>query len=64
MTLGTRLGKSCGSGYAFGLPKRIETALERLTAENARRVRCAHCPLMILPEGMGEHVRICHGDDD
>lgn len=35
-------------------------ALTRLRADNARRVKCKYCDLMILPESMERHVRICH----
>lgn len=36
------------------------TALDRLRTENARRVKCGQCDLLILPESMERHVRICH----
>lgn len=36
------------------------SVLDRLKAENARRVGCSECELMILPELMARHVRICH----
>lgn len=38
--------------------------LAALAKENARRVRCGQCELMILPENMERHRRLCHDWDD
>lgn len=42
---------------------RLEGLIGPLALENARRIQCAHCDLMILPETMARHVRLCHDDD-
>lgn len=52
-----------GQGYGFGFAPRLADGIEKLRIENARRVKCSHCALRILPENMSEHVRICHSDD-
>lgn len=53
------------TGLSFGgaAAERIKGELTKLAAENARRVPCPHCELAVLPENMGRHVAICHGDD-
>lgn len=40
--------------------KRAETVLDRLRRENAKRVQCHHCVLMIDPANLVRHVAICH----
>lgn len=59
-------GNPYPSGLNFGGPaaRRMERALARVARENARRVACAHCELMILPENMQRHVAVVHGGDD
>lgn len=50
---GSIKGRNQQPGYA-------SPQLAALARENARRVKCDHCELMILPENMDRHVRICH----
>ncbi len=42
--------------------KRVETIIDRLAAENAKRVRCPHCVLMIDPATLARHISICHDE--
>jgi len=49
-----------GIGWNFK-PGRLQAVIEQLKAENALRVQCPHCPLMILD--MATHLRICHSPD-
>lgn len=52
------------NGLQFGgkAAQRLEALLEVSRQENARRTKCAHCDLMILPETMARHVYLCHED--
>lgn len=54
------------TGLSFGgaAADRIKGKLAEMAAENARRVRCAQCELMILPENMQRHVEIVHGEGE
>lgn len=54
------------TGLSFGgaAAERIKGKLVEMAADNARRVRCAQCELMILPENMQRHVDICHGGEE
>lgn len=49
-------------GLNFGGVKsrRIETILDRLRRENAKRVKCPHCVLMIMPATLAHHIEVCH----
>jgi hypothetical protein len=40
------------------------TALAATRRANDRRVKCAHCDLLILPANMARHVEINHEEDD
>jgi hypothetical protein len=51
-----------GLNFGGASAQRIKGKLSKLATENARRVPCAQCDLLILPEGMGRHVAIVHGD--
>lgn len=53
-----------GNGLNFGGLKSRDyrITLAHLTAENARRVRCGHCALAILPENMPRHLAIVHDE--
>jgi len=63
ITWGTGRNKSAGSLRGRNMkPGFASPQLAALAKENARRVKCDHCDLMILPEGMGRHVQICHDD--
>ena len=55
-------GITWGSGHnrKQNTATREHPAIARLKAENARRVKCAHCDLRILPENMDRHVWLCH----
>jgi len=59
-------GNSYPVGLNFGGPaaQRLERALGRTARENARRVQCEHCDLLILPENMLRHLEVVHGGDD
>lgn len=42
----------------------IKAKLAEMATENARRVPCPHCDLMILPETLERHVALCHDGDE
>ena len=52
--------KSHSQGYNFHNGGALALTIERLKAENAKRVKCKHCALMILD--MDRHMSVCHPD--
>lgn len=49
-------------GYNMRRVQKVETILERLRRENAKRVKCPHCVLMIMPATLAHHIEVCHDD--
>lgn len=62
MSAESREGMPRGFNAGSARTKRVETILDRLRRENAKRVKCPHCPLMIMPATLAHHVRVCHDD--
>lgn len=50
------------TGLAFGgaAARRLQRRLAAKAQENARRVPCRHCELLILPETMPRHLAVVH----
>lgn len=49
-------------GYNMRRVQKVETILDRMRRENAKRVKCPHCALMIMPATLAHHVRVCHDE--
>ncbi len=52
-----------GLNFGGAAAQRLEALLQVKAAENARRIPCSHCGLMILPETMRRHTDIVHDED-
>jgi hypothetical protein len=49
-------------GYNMRRVQKVETILDRLRRENAKRRKCPHCVLMIMPATLAHHIKVCHDD--